>query len=609
MAGKETFSGKTGIELSPAKWKEGWDHASAKRKAEREDRMRAKAGQYVGSARAFLASPKTAFEEYAGVGGAGRFLKKRFGGAYKKKAAEAEQTGQRADDMDATVKEMDEELAGVASYGDKGTVMNAWRDAYEERETLEGAEIPKEDDASGGKHVQFERTTRTQQWVQGMAKEYREQATTLREGGHTEHANDMDKLADELETQLVDPTKDFDIDLNAHHVVEFDEKEGKLKRKTLEDDFSKRLVGRRAEARQVEGDGWETMRNVEGIDPLAYQQLVIARNTTKKAADSYREQAQEQQDKAKEYRLPVDYERRVEERSRRKEEMGKMTGDDWHEQLDVVDDAIQRGDFNRASAALMRATEYANENEILNSYGFDSSSQGLKEFIMSYFVGTKGGFSKEMAQEMRIGWDKVSKVAKKGMGMSVDQALTLANDLSYSAEKKNHWEVARAVTTKNGQMSWADPDERYTEQLAEIRKLDFEYFNRNANRLAHFIEEPDGDNVEDRARRFRATGDRQARVSPFGLTWFTENFEKYESLIPRGRFNPSVSVNITTPESMSQVQQFIEQYMPEKLDNWQRKMLPALKDYVGQVSATPGREFQGMERSLRILKNSRTGKF
>ena len=301
------------------------------------------------------------------------------------------------------------------------------------------------------------------------------------------------------------------------------------------------------------------------------------KNRWKKEIERLKHLAGVAQKKADHYRLATDYAVRRDQRTAINEEKSKMTTDNWQEQVKIAEDSIHSGDMSRAAAAYIKATEYGNENEFQNWFGYDSDAKGMRKFIEEVFIGK--------------------------LGMSEEQALSIASDASYAGEKVNHWGVARAVVVKNGKLVWADENQRMIEVLAEVRKKDFEGFVRQANRLAWGNEivgkeelPPDA-TAEQRAAHFKAGGGRQFVINDFGKAFLTEKWESFDELIRRGRFNVNLAVKLSEGNNLDEVERLAREkgIIPvEKFAAFQQT-LQKIKDFAG----TEGRsEFEDLEKIM-----------
>ncbi len=222
------------------------------------------------------------------------------------------------------------------------------------------------------------------------------------------------------------------------------------------------------------------------------------------------------------------------------EKKKEITTEQWQEQLSIFEDAVRRDDASTAAAAAIRAAEDFNLNEFQTNLGYDSDAEGLRDMINDYFIGK--------------------------LGMSEDQALSIANDMSHAAEKVNHWGVARAVKTNTvtGRQEFQDEFDREMEVLAEIRKGDFENTIRRYNRLAWGKEvigagtPMETASPEERAEYYRQTGDRSFVSLPYGLSFMAENYGKSERNIKTGRFNPNYATKLFDPANRQMLEMLVK---------------------------------------------------
>lgn len=305
-----------------------------------------------------------------------------------------------------------------------------------------------------------------------------------------------------------------------------------------------------------------------------------------KTQDEYRQEIQAKQDQAdvlraeaERIRPDINYELRRQQRLAIQEEKKDMTTDSWQELVSILEDANRSGDLNRVGAAMIRLAETANENELFNSFGYASDAKGLKDFTYGQLVGKKG-ISRDQAK--KLGYTDAQYDDFSQGGFSEEQALAVANDVAYTAEKMNHWEVARAVGVKNGRQYFQEPEDRVVEQQAETRKLDFENFLRRANRLAFGYELPKGDTRAERAKNFKATGEREFFNSGFGLAFFRENAEKFDDLLGRGRFNINWAINLVSKTSQSEVRGMLaDPNLPPKDKAAMEKTFKSIEGFAG----------------------------
>ncbi|HCM68544.1 MAG TPA: hypothetical protein DIS62_06155 [Candidatus Kerfeldbacteria bacterium] len=121
--------------------------------------------------------------------------------------------------------------------------------------------------------------------------------------------------------------------------------------------------------------------------------------------------------------------------------------------------------------------------------------------------------------------------------------------------------------------------------MAEVRKQDFENFMRRSNRLAFGTETAEGATRAERARNFEATGERKYKNSPFAKAFIQENWNKFESLISRGRFGPNLSINLTSGPNYDDLAK-ISEHIPDE----QRKGFTGVLNKIREFGATAGEE-------------------
>ncbi len=273
------------------------------------------------------------------------------------------------------------------------------------------------------------------------------------------------------------------------------------------------------------------------------------------------EEMQEELRQANEYAPATDYEIRREQRTEINKEMSEMQTDNWQELHKIMRDAIEVGDTTRAAAAYLKATKYGNENEIQNEFGFKSDATGMRQFIEEIFI--------------------------KKLGMAREQALSIGSDASYIAEGVKHWGAARAVKVENGKMEWQDEGDRMKEVLAEVRKVDFERFLREANRLAWGSETPAPDlppdvSAEERAKAYAVSGQRGFQINDFGKAYFVEKWEGMREQLKKERFNVNLAVNLTSGDNVQQLEELARKgfVSPDKLKEY-GEFLDELKEFAG----------------------------
>ncbi len=254
------------------------------------------------------------------------------------------------------------------------------------------------------------------------------------------------------------------------------------------------------------------------------------------------EQVRLQGEEVSKYRMPTPFELHNEFRAAVNEKGKQLLTDDWHEHLAVMEDAIRQGDATLAAAAFKRAAEYANENELANAMGYDYSKGDFRAFIEDIF--------------------------RKKLHLSEDQALGIASDISFTAEKNRHYNIMRStsVDPATGHRMWQTEDDQTAEIVAEMKKMDTEDVTRRTNRLG-YMDEIVGLNAglerfrpkegasdaewqafrEKKARFFRSGGSREALLAPNGISFMAGKFHAGMRNIEQSRYNDSTAEKLTDP--------------------------------------------------------------
>lgn len=315
-------------------------------------------------------------------------------------------------------------------------------------------------------------------------------------------------------------------------------KRSRTKEEEKEDEETAKSEDRRA--RQLRDDLKLVQRPTSEteLNVLREQIKGLEREKTKKEAEVTR------------LRPEVPVELRASMRNAINEKKKNLTSDSWQEHASVMENAVHQKDLSLAAAALYRAAEYGNENELMNHFGYDYSPEEFKAFIDDIFV--------------------------KQMKMSEDQALAIATDISFIAEKNRHWNIARttSVDAATGQYKWQPYENQQTETLAEVRKLDFEDFVRRGNRLAWGNEIvgmkaglPNSASLDrplteaerqKKAAYFRTGGSREFQMNTMSQTFLAENYAKTMRNLTQGRFNVNLAVKLTSPENRPMLEELAQ---------------------------------------------------
>ncbi|OGY55941.1 MAG: hypothetical protein A2912_03070 [Candidatus Buchananbacteria bacterium RIFCSPLOWO2_01_FULL_40_23b] len=607
--GLEVLGARTGIELRPSKWKEGWETSRKKHREEREYEMYKTASRREGLFGA-LATPGHAFTTYyrlTGREGRPSGFRKIYdegfaGGKYIKnveqlEAAEANQrrakialdngdlyeaglkfkTGERFEEfLKRAPEDLSEEEKKNAFQGIENRVKREFSDRPEELVDI------------------------TKDKMKSEAQELEIKAQALMNGDFSD--NQKQKRSDVLAAK-----RNEQIELQRVIAIKNRNKEDTTKEqqllKAIKDEIKnlsqlKPTAEERKENKEINAkEIGNYLQQTQDIRMVADQPL---RSEIERKSD-YESASRTVDELGKiiaETRPEVNYELRRQQRLAIAQEKKDMTTDSSDELISIFEDAKKNGDVNRMGAALLRLTETANENEIFNTYGYRSDALGLKDLTYEQLVG-KRGMSRQRANQLGYDYDKLSEG-----GMSEEQALALANDISYAAEDINHWQVARAVGIKNGRQVFQDEDDRLIEVMAETRKTDFENFLRRSNRLAFGYEVPEGATREERAANFRRTGKREFFNSPFGLAFFREHAPKFEKRLDAGRFNVNWAINLSSKTGRPEVEDLINK-MPEQERIIAQRIYNLINQFAGEEQGKD--PFGDLKRIISDVKTGQIG--
>ena len=550
--GQEMLSAATGIELSPTAWKEGWQKHRKRTRGERKDRMRQKAAGRGGLLGA-LSTPEHFADQYWGAAGVKRMFKEGIGGGrYKKKKQQADETEKRQQ----AVKEKQEQYESMASMP---TVEEAERELgrlTNERIRLGSGQDVEFDVAEIQPHV-TEKVNGLDSEIKNLRehalKEVEESLESLPQEAKDEENEIYMRLTDKknsIESEIAGKQKEkLELKDSLETAINRGQPMVVSHRWSFAEEQKDRLNSR-IEKIKEQRDNNELPENAQVQEELRHQAIILASQNEELA-----KQVTDQKKEADSIRPAVNYAMRRDQSLAISKEKSEMLTDSWQELWSIYEDAKKHGDLIRASAAYLKAAEYANDNEFQNMAGDSSDAKGMKSFIMNEFVGKKG-LSKKRLKEFEE--EHGIKIEEEGMGMSEEQALNVANLVSYQAEKVGHWGLARAVGVKDGKQYWQKENDRLFEVMAEVRKQDFEVFMRRVNRLGWGAETPIGDTRQERANNFHKTGDRKYKNSPFALAFVKENWDKFESLLKRSRFNPNIAINLTSGDNFNELLKIAE---------------------------------------------------
>lgn len=561
----EEIGSRLGILTVRDKWKQGWQRHRESTREERLAQARSKASSRKGVAGS-LASPEHFFNQYWGAGGIKRAWQEGIAGGRAKKAEKKmKDTKDDLDKAKGETKKLEVVANGPTMEGYDKHIANK-KELSKKMKTAQTdvTAIEIKDDKEIGvdgiwklaeKKMEFLKAV-----VDGHNREIKKKNEQIKEYGGVKDGDP--ELIKPIQEEILAETKEL--------------KEAITERAGLKDTLETGKIDKIINLQP----GWEFTKEArdkldEQIGEMEkyYADGRLAKDTDTR--DQMRRDLVDLQDREKELgkeyltareasdriRPAINYDMLREQSLAIAKEKSDMLTDSWQELWAIYQDAKRRGDVNRAAAALLKTTEYANDNEFFNMTGDGSDAEGMRSFIMNEFVGIKGLGGRKAADA----WEKREKEERKGnvkitdegMGISETQALNIANLVAYSSEKIGHWMVARSVGVKDGKQFWQAEDDRLIEQLAEIRKIDPETFQRRVNRLGWGNELPRGigkdESREARARNFRLTGERDFVNSAFALTFFQDNWKRWEELLRRGRFNESVALSITSGKNYEEL--------------------------------------------------------
>lgn len=201
---------------------------------------------------------------------------------------------------------------------------------------------------------------------------------------------------------------------------------------------------------------------------------------------------------ARKYKIPELYPTWQEIRLADMAEFKNLTTDNWSELCSFFEDALHEKNIPRASAIFRKLTLDGNENELTNWFGYRSDMQGMHDFVNEVLIGRRAvkdpvtGKQKIDPVTGQPVYERLEHIPKPGLEdlhplyMGVQAALALENDMSYTAEKVGHWEVARIVKKDFGMYTQMKEEDHAAECVAEIAKTpDARNITRRFNRLCY----------------------------------------------------------------------------------------------------------------------------
>jgi len=169
-------------------------------------------------------------------------------------------------------------------------------------------------------------------------------------------------------------------------------------------------------------------------------------------------------------------------RALQNEERQKITSENDAELLADLRQALRDGDSVKGIALTKKLASDGNLNEVLNGFGFSSDFKGFNSFMDAVFMGEKN-----------VKRADGTNYAGPTFNMDKQTALAVQNDLSFTAESVNHWEMARSIDVKDGKFERMSEEDHARASYAEMLKKNPRESARNFNRLAYGGEVPQAD--------------------------------------------------------------------------------------------------------------------
>lgn len=218
---------------------------------------------------------------------------------------------------------------------------------------------------------------------------------------------------------------------------------------------------------------------------------------------------------------PADYYVERERRSNVHKEMQKVTSENSDELLPEFEKAVASNNEALAIAIAMKLANDANLNELMNHYGYKSNFEGLNDF------------RKDILQQK--------------LGLDEQAALQYQNDLSFAAERVNHWAMARTVGYDVNKRKFTELSaaEHTQAALTEMLKIEPQRVARDFNRLAY------GGEV------VLSNGKRQFQIDELGKQFFEK--AQHGLLSQMSRFNINAAIKLAEPQTKAILQQMVNE--------------------------------------------------
>lgn len=218
------------------------------------------------------------------------------------------------------------------------------------------------------------------------------------------------------------------------------------------------------------------------------------------------------------------------------EELKELMTENKDELIDLFVGALRERKPARCAAILRKLTADTNENELFNYFGYPSNLEGMHRFFAEVFVGKKLIKTPEGKFELGEKIGEIKGIGVKPFYLEPQTAFAIENDISYVAEFKGHWGVARTVGQMFGQFYQVDEEHHAEEIVAETAKVNAQQIARQFNRLAYGGEVP--------KEAFNLEAGRDFHISRSGLAIILNVAGILEGFIEKKEFNANAARNL-----------------------------------------------------------------
>jgi hypothetical protein len=223
-------------------------------------------------------------------------------------------------------------------------------------------------------------------------------------------------------------------------------------------------------------------------------------------------------------------------RAAESEELKELNTENSDELIDLFIAALKAKKTYRCAAIMRKLAADANENEIVNYFGYPSNIEGFHRFFAEVFIGRKLVKRPDGKFEFGEKIDRIKGIDIKPLYMEPQIALAIENDVSYIAEAKGHWGVARTICQKFGQFYQVSEEDQTIAAVSEMTKLNLQKIAREFNRLAMGGEIP--------AEAFNPEAGRDFQISRIGLALILNLSGAMENFMAKGEFNANAARNL-----------------------------------------------------------------